>query len=291
LAQAVQKGVESLVGIELGVWDETAGIIERGLEEDLLLAAARPPDPGTEEHVGLPDLIRKLGFVLFMRGSFLEQQLAFGETAGAQETIECGSRQAGLVPLAGHGQLTQQSGPRTMRVLALEPFDEGSDFRRDGTGLPPILAGLGRQRGQSVAAIAQGPVQQRVHRDLATGGMGNVVEAGGDLLGAPGEFAAGQRFQHQRRDQAITEERDFFGFVVHGVVFLLDGSLRRKRARFHANGVWGSSGGRRGGGDCGAAAVGSQTAGPTQQVAAHAGQQKAVSGDPTGGFQHSQGAV
>src|SRR5258708_15075798 len=49
--------------------------------------------------------------------------------------------------------------------------------------------------------------------------MGNVVEAGGDLLGAPGEFAAGQRFQHQGRDQAITEERDFFGFVVHGVVF------------------------------------------------------------------------
>src|SRR5260370_15141115 len=49
--------------------------------------------------------------------------------------------------------------------------------------------------------------------------MGDVVEAGGDLLGAPGELAPGQRFQHQRRDQAIPEERDFFGFVVHGVFF------------------------------------------------------------------------
>src|SRR5260370_12002726 len=48
--------------------------------------------------------------------------------------------------------------------------------------------------------------------------MGNVVEAGGDLPSAPGEFAAGQRFQHQGGNQAVTEERDFFGFVVHGVV-------------------------------------------------------------------------
>src|ERR1017187_4150774 len=106
-----------------------------------------------------------------------------------------------------------------MRVLALEAFDEGSDFRRDGTGLSAILARLGRQRGQAVAAIAEAPIQQRVHRDLAAGGMGDVVEAGGDLLRAPCEFAAGQRFQHQGRDQAITEERDFFGFVVHGVCF------------------------------------------------------------------------
>ena len=106
-----------------------------------------------------------------------------------------------------------------MRVLAFEPFDEGGGFRRDGAGLAAILARLGRQRGQSVAAIAQRPIQQRVHRDLAAGGMRNVVEAGGDFLGAAGEFAAGQRFQHQRRDQSITEERDFFGFFVHGVFF------------------------------------------------------------------------
>ena len=49
--------------------------------------------------------------------------------------------------------------------------------------------------------------------------------------------------------------------------------------------------GARGGGECGAAAVGSQTARPAQQVAAHAGKQEAVSGDPAGGFEHGQGAV
>ena len=72
LAQAVQKSVESLVGIELGMRNEAAGIVECGLEEDLLLAAARPSDPGAEEHVALPDLIGKLRFVLFMRGGFVE---------------------------------------------------------------------------------------------------------------------------------------------------------------------------------------------------------------------------
>jgi hypothetical protein len=248
LAQAVQEGIQSLVGIELGVRDEAAGVVERGLQEDLLLAAARASDPGAEEHVGLPDLIGKLGFVLFVRGGFVEQQLAFGEAAGAQEAIERGSRQAGLVPLVGHGQLAQQSGAGTMRVLALEPFDEGGGSGATARACPRSWRGLGRQRGQSVAAIAQRPIQQRVHRDLAAGGMGNVVEAGGDLLGAAREFAAGQRFQHQRRDEAVTEERDFFGFVVHRVFFLLDGSVRRKASRFHANGVWGGSGGRRGGG-------------------------------------------
>src|SRR5437870_2605917 len=65
--------------------------------------------------------------------------------------------------------------------------------------------------------------------------------------------------------------------------FLLEASLRRKASWFHANGVWGGSGGCAGGGQCGAAAVGSETARPAQQVAAHAGKQRAVSGDPAGG--------
>ena len=39
--------------------DEPAGVIERGLEEDLSLSPARPLDPGTEQHIGLPDLIAK----------------------------------------------------------------------------------------------------------------------------------------------------------------------------------------------------------------------------------------
>jgi hypothetical protein len=49
--------------------------------------------------------------------------------------------------------------------------------------------------------------------------MGNVVEPAGEFLGAPGEFAAGQRFQYQGRDDSVPEERDLFGFFVHRVVF------------------------------------------------------------------------
>jgi hypothetical protein len=104
------------------VRDEAAGIVERGLQEDLLLASARTPNPGAEEHVGLPDLVGKLGFVLFVGGGFVEQELAFGEAAGAQETIERGSRKAGPMNFAGGGQFAQQSGAGTMRVPSGLPF-------------------------------------------------------------------------------------------------------------------------------------------------------------------------
>jgi hypothetical protein len=191
-----RQGVQPLVGIELGVWDEPAGVIQRGLEKDLHLASTGALDPRAEEHVGLPDLVGELRFVLFVRGGFVEQQLAFSEPAGAQETIERGSRQAGLIRLVGQRQLTQQSGAGTMRVLAFEPFNEGGGFRRHGAGLSAVLTRFGRQRGQAVAAIAQRPIQQRVDRDLAPGGMGNVVEAGGEFLRAACEFAAGQCLQH-----------------------------------------------------------------------------------------------
>src|SRR5262249_56573181 len=116
--------------------------------------------------------------------------------------------------------------------------------------------------------------QQRVHRDLAAGGMRDIVEAGGDLLRTAREFAPRQRLQHQKSNEAVTKQRDFFSLVVHrSSVFLLDSSVRRTAARFHANGVWGGSGGRRGGGECGAAAGGSQTDPPAQQEAAGTRQQ------------------
>ena len=59
-----------------------------------------------------------------------------------------------------------------MRVLAFEAFDEIGELRRDGAGLSAVLTRFGRQRFEAaVAAIAQRPIQQRVHRDLAAGGM------------------------------------------------------------------------------------------------------------------------
>ena len=104
-----------------------------------------------------------------------------------------------------------------MRVLALEPFNESGGVRRHGAGLSAVLTRFGRQRGQSVAAIAQRPIQQRVHRDLPPGGMRNVIEAAGEFLRAAREFTAGQRLQNQGGDEPVTKQRDFFGFVVHGV--------------------------------------------------------------------------
>ena len=127
LAQTVEEGIQALVGIELGVRDEAAGIVERGLQEDLHFAAAGAVDPGAEEHVGLPDLVGALGFVLFVCGGLVEQELALGESAGAQETIESGGRQAASV--VGQRQVAQQCGTGAMRVLALEPLDERGGLR------------------------------------------------------------------------------------------------------------------------------------------------------------------
>ena len=45
LAQTVEEGVQALVGIELGVRDEAAGIVESGMQEDLHFAARRGGGP------------------------------------------------------------------------------------------------------------------------------------------------------------------------------------------------------------------------------------------------------
>ena len=67
LAQTIERGIESLAGIKLGVRDEAAGVIESGVQEGLHLAAARALDVGAEEHVGLPDLVAVFGFELLVR--------------------------------------------------------------------------------------------------------------------------------------------------------------------------------------------------------------------------------
>src|SRR2546425_13280190 len=103
-----------------------------------------------------------------------------------------------------------------MRVLTLEPFDEGGGFRRHGAGLSAVLTRFGRQCGQSVAAIAQRPVQQRVHRDLAAGGGGNVIEAGGGVGGRAGGVVPRGRFQKKGGEGARTEQGGLFRVLVHG---------------------------------------------------------------------------
>src|ERR1700751_5928323 len=76
--QKIERRIESLAGIKLRVRDEPAGIVERGVEEHLHASSSRALNPGTEQHVGLPDLIANLRFELLMRGArCLRKQLLF----------------------------------------------------------------------------------------------------------------------------------------------------------------------------------------------------------------------
>ena len=165
-----------------------------------------------EQHIGLPGLIGELGFVLLVRGCSVEEQLTFGEPAGAQKTIKRGRRQLPyFVLLVGRAQLAQQRGAGAMnalsilapRVRAFETVDQCGSLWCDGALLAAIIARLGMKRGESVAAVAQRPLEQRVDRYLAANRVRNVVEARGNLLGAPREFPAGQRFQDQRGDESV----------------------------------------------------------------------------------------
>ena len=92
-----------------------------------------------------------------------------------------------------------------MRVFTLETLDEIGKLRRDGAGLPAVLPRLGRESFEAAVAIAQRPVQQRVYRNRGALGGGNVVVAGGNLFGAPCEFAARQGFKHKRGNEPISE--------------------------------------------------------------------------------------
>jgi hypothetical protein len=68
------------------VWDEPAGVIERGVKKDLSTTAAGAQDPGAEEHVGLPDLVAELGLELLVcLGS---QELPFRQAALFEKAIE-----------------------------------------------------------------------------------------------------------------------------------------------------------------------------------------------------------
>ena len=116
LAQAIQAGIQALAGIELGVRDEPAGVIERGVQEGLHLAAAGPLDVGAEEHVGLPDLIAVFGFELLVRRG--SEQLPFREAALFEEAIQ-----------RGGGDRRLRSGRTTKPVRAAAWCRCDADFR------------------------------------------------------------------------------------------------------------------------------------------------------------------
>src|SRR6266550_3750357 len=102
-----------------------------------------------------------------------------------------------------------------MRVLALETFDEAGQLRSDGAGLSAVLARLGSQGLETAVAITQRPIEQRIDGNRRSFRMRDVVGASGDFLGTAREFAAGKTFDHQRRDQPVAKQGQFFGFGIH----------------------------------------------------------------------------
>src|SRR5688500_9788732 len=68
LAQAMEQTFQSLFGIELGMRDQTAGIVENAAEKTLALAAANPLNVGAEHDIRLPDLIGVFRFELLEAG-------------------------------------------------------------------------------------------------------------------------------------------------------------------------------------------------------------------------------
>ncbi len=171
-----------------------------------------------------------------------------------------------------------------MRVLAFEAFDEVGELRVMARDWPRSWRGLGASASKPPRAIAQRPIQQGIHRNRSAFGIGNVVVAGGNLLGAAREFAAGQGFEHQRRNQAVAKQGEFFGFGIHRGISLSQKHTAEGRRRLHANAVWGPSGGRRHRAERGADARRERETRASPTGGAQVGKQEAVSGDPADGL-------
>ena len=148
---------------------------------------------------------------------------AWGASSCRSERPRCWRKRyrvAGEMAGAGltgrQGEFAPQGGAGTMRVFAFEALDEAGQLRGDGAGLATVLARFGSERFEAAVAVAPGPIQQGIDGNHRAFRIGEVVVAGGNLLSAVREFAAGKSLDHQRRDHAITEEGEFFGFGIHG---------------------------------------------------------------------------
>lgn len=188
MLQAVEQRLQPLVGIELRVGDEPAGVVQDGAEEDLTLPAAGTLDVGAVEQVRLPDLITELRFELLVPG--LAEQFPRGEAALLKEAVERGRRERGRFPAGRQGQFAQQRRASAMRVFAFQAFDQAGQLRRDGARLTAVLTRFGGQGLEAAVAVALGPLQQRVDGDRTALGIRDVILPGGNFLGAASEFPA-----------------------------------------------------------------------------------------------------
>ena len=289
LAQAVQAGIQALAGIELGVRDEPAGIVEGGMQEGLHLAAAGALDVGAIEHVGLPDLVAVFGFELLVRRR--GEQLPFGEAALFEEAIQGGggdrrrvfwpddraSSRNRVVPVrCGFSRLSRSIRSASCGVMV-----------RDW---PRSWRGCGARASKPPLAVTERPIQQRIDRNRSALGMRECRKWRAAISSARRVSSPrGSGSSTSGRDQSVTEQGDFFGFGIHREDLL---SQKHK-----AEGVAGSMQklcvGPQAGGAAGRSAattpVRSEKRRPAQQVEAQIGKQEAVGGDPADGLQHVQG--
>jgi hypothetical protein len=149
-----------------------------------------------------------------------------------------------------------------VRVFAFETFDEVGELRGKGARLAAVLPRFGRQGLETIGAVAERPIQQRIDGNRNAFGIGDVVVTGGNLLGTAGKFSAGQSFEHQRGNEAVSKQGEFFSFGVH------DRTIRGIRAWRDASVVCGRSGGWERRPERGATPVRNEKARPAQQVGA-----------------------
>jgi len=128
LAEAVEQGIESLAGIELGMGNQPAGIIQYGIEEALKPSPFGSVDVGPEHHIGLPDLVGKLGLELLVSGGFRTKQLLLGEAASFDESIQGLRRNRRLSLGETIVELPQNGGSSEVRIFCFEPFDGVGQF-------------------------------------------------------------------------------------------------------------------------------------------------------------------
>ena len=164
-------------------------VIEESEEEDLpLLIRDR-----REGRVGQGGAVHGISLPQVAKGGSLEAAEGFGLLLGQE--VRGGGPPLGQVPAQGPGGqfglghrvgVVQGEDPgngagRAERLLPFEGFGPVEGFGRDSPGLPPVRAGLGLEGLKAAGPVTVLPAAQRGDADLATVGVGDVIEDGGQI--------------------------------------------------------------------------------------------------------------
>jgi len=212
--EAVLHARELFVPIELGVRDETGVVVEKGKEEGLalLVGVGRVGEVGAVHRIPLPQVAEV---------SALEAAVGFGPLLD-EELGRCGASEGELAAQGaggdahfgdGVGPVEREDGDDgaggAEGLLALEGFGPVEGLRRESAGLSFVSSRLGLEAVEAALLVETFPAGEGGGADGATGGVGDVVAAGGDLpsqlLLAPRRVLAPQ----QGQDERVAKEGDF----------------------------------------------------------------------------------